>query len=108
MRARLLLCLLPLAMTAHAAPQGQVMGPAWNGEKVTLVGTVIAEDGPCRQIAVDADGWSGTNGRAWGCFENPALAPALNTHTSFHGRVTTTRLTRMGPAWRVVPVLEGL
>lgn len=94
---------------AQGAPQGQVLGPGWVGHPIAAEGTVIAENGACRQIAVDQAGVPGAGGRLWGCWTtHPERAPDLGQRTHIRGTVTTTRLTRMGPFWRVVPLVEGL
>lgn len=96
------------SVLAQVTPGAQVLGPSWQGQAVDVQGTVIAENGSCRQIGVDRDGLSGVGGRLWGCWTDPARAPSLGQVTRIHGVVATTRLTRMGPAWRVVPEVPGL
>lgn len=93
---------------AQPAPNAQVLGPMWQGRTVQVTGTVIAENGACRQIAVDGSGIPGAGGRLWGCWDDSSRAPDLNARVTVHGRVTTTRMTRMGPYWRVVPQVDGL
>jgi hypothetical protein len=95
--------------SAQVAPHAQVMGPGWQGQWVDRQGEVIAENGPCRQIAVDrADGLPGVDGRLWGCWARADRAPDLGQLAHIRGRVATTRLTRMGPYLRVVPQVNGL
>lgn len=93
---------------AHDAmpPGAQVLGPAWQGHRIAVTGTVIAFNGPCRQLAVDRDGWPGAGGRLWVCRPAGRALPGLGQAMHVRGRVTGTRLTRMGPWWRVVPVVE--
>lgn len=80
------------------------MGPGWVGQSVDVRGTVIAVDGGCYQLAVERQGLQGAGGRLWACGSAPA--PDLNTEAHVHGVVRDTRMTRMGPAWRPVPVVS--
>jgi hypothetical protein len=84
----------------------QVLGPRWNGHHVDVRSQVIAMDGDCRQIAVDANGISGSGGRLWACYRDYRKAPGLLETAHVKGEVTDTRMTRMGPRWRVVPVVH--
>lgn len=93
---------------AQTPPGAQVLGPAWQGQTIRASGTVIAKNDHCRQIAVDRDGLPGVGGRLWGCWKNVRHAPDMGEVAHIHGKVTTTRMTRMGPFWRVVPQINGL
>jgi hypothetical protein len=94
---------------AQVAPEGQVLGAGWVGHSLQVRGTVIAENDHCRQIAVESQGIEGAGGRVWGCWTvHPDRAPDLNQIVQVSGIVTTTRLTRMGPFWRVVPQIDRL
>ena len=80
------------------------MGPGWVGQRVDVHGTVIAVDGDCVELAVDRQGIPGAGGRLWACGSAPT--PDLNTEAHVLGVVSDTRMTRMGPAWRPVPVVS--
>jgi len=94
---------LALIALLQAAPGAQVMGPGWLGQHVDVRGQVIAVDGGCFQLAVERGGIDGAGGRLWACGRDPV--PAINTETHVQGVVSDTRMTRMGPMWRPVPVV---
>lgn len=98
-----------VSFTLHAqepAPGVQMLGPTWLGQRIDVRGSVIAWDGPCRQVAVERDGIEGAGGRVWACYEPGARVPNLGDAVRVQGQVSDTRLTRMGPRWRVVPVVQ--
>ena len=95
---------LALLVALQTSPGAQVMGPGWVGQSVDVRGTVIAVDGGCYQLAVEREGLPGAGGRLWACGSGPA--PDLNTEAHVRGVVRDTRMTRMGPAWRPVPVVS--
>jgi hypothetical protein len=94
---------LALIAFLQAAPGAQVMGPSWVDQRVDVRGQVIAVDGGCFQLAVDRAGIIGAGGRLWACGSGPT--PDLNTDAHVRGVVSDTRMTRVGPAWRPVPVV---
>lgn len=89
-------------------PNAQMLGPMWQGQSVRVTGTVMAQNGACRELMVDRAGIPGAGGRLWGCWNTPDQAPDMGARVAVHGRVNTTRMTRMGPYWRVVPQVDGL
>ena len=93
-----------LLVALQVAPGAQVMGPSWLGQTVDVHGTVIAVDGDCYQVAVERQGIPGAGGRLWACGSGPT--PDLNSTAHVHGVVRDTRMTRMGPAWRPLPVVS--
>ncbi len=93
-----------LLVALQTSPGAQVMGPGWVGQRVDVRGTVFAVDGDCAELAVDRQGIPGAGGRLWACGSGPA--PDLNSTAHVHGVVRDTRMTRMGPAWRPVPVVS--
>ena len=95
---------LLLSAALQATPGAQVMGPGWLGQHLDVRGTVIAVDGTCYQLAVERQGLPGAGGRLWAC--GRGSAPGLNTEAHVQGVVSDTRMTRMGPAWRPVPVIS--
>lgn len=98
--------MLALALLAalQVAPGAQLMGPGWVGQRVDVRGTVIAVDGGCYQVAVEREGLPGAGGRLWACGQGPA--PVLNSEAHVQGVVRDTRMTRVGPAWRPVPMVS--
>ncbi|KRE90814.1 hypothetical protein ASG87_01375 [Frateuria sp. Soil773] len=97
-----------LTLTVHAQepPGAQVLGPSWIGQQIDVRGFVIAWDGDCRQVAVERDGIEGAGGRVWACYGPGMRAPELSEEAHVRGVVSDTRMTRMGPRWRVVPVVQ--
>lgn len=93
-----------LALALATALNAQVMGPGWRGQHLRVEGQVIAWDGPCRQIAVTSQGIDGAGGRLWVCYDGVS-PPDLLEHVHVSGTVSDTRMTRMGPRWRPVPLL---
>jgi hypothetical protein len=101
--------LFGFALPSHAQeppPHAQLLGPSWLGHRIDVRGFVIAWDGPCRQVAVERDGIEGAGGRVWACYAPGASVPDLGDDVRVRGLVSDTRLTRMGPRWRVVPVVQ--
>lgn len=105
-----LLCLLLsglFSLTWAAPPPGaQMLGPQWRHQVIRATGTVIARNGRCSQLAVDRRGVPEAGGRVWVCYPKASQAPWMGQRVHVHGKVMDTRLTRMGPYWRVVPVVE--
>lgn len=98
---------LPAAAQAQdPAPGAQMLGPQWLGQRVDVRGFVIAWDGACRQVAVEHDGIQGAGGRVWACYADGMRVPDLGEDVRVRGVVSDTRMTRMGPRWRVVPVVQ--
>jgi hypothetical protein len=54
---------------------------------------------------VERDGIEGAGGRVWACSAKGHV-PDLGDVAHVRGTVTDTRMTRMGPRWRVVPVVQ--
>lgn len=96
---------LALAVALQTSPGAQVMGPGWVGQRVDVRGPVIAVDGACYQVAVERNGINGAGGRLWACSKNGRV-PDLGVVAHVRGTVTDTRMTRMGPRWMVVPVVQ--
>lgn len=110
MRSYVLLCamlmglsLVAVGVQAQVPPGAQVLGPAWRNQMLDVHGTVIAQAPGCRQVAVDRDGWPGGAGRVWWCGAHSL--PEMGQSVHVKGKVIDTRMTRMGPYWRVVPVV---
>jgi len=100
---------LTLASIVHAqapAPGAQILGPQWLGQHIDVRGVVIAWDRNCRQVEVTRNGFVGAGGRVWACYADGRRAPALGEQVRVRGAVSDTRMTRMGPRWRVVPVVR--
>lgn len=93
-----------LALALATTPTAQVMGPGWRGQHLEVEGQVIALDGPCRQLAVTGQGIDGAAGRLWVCYDHVS-PPDMGEHVRAAGTVTDTRMTRLGPRWRPVPLL---
>lgn len=96
--------MLPLLLALATTPNAQVMGPGWRGHHLDVEGQVIALDGPCRQLAVTGQGIDGAAGRLWVCYDDVS-APELTEHVRASGVVSDTRMTRVGPWWRPVPLM---
>lgn len=96
---------LALALALQTAPGAQVMGPGWVGQHVDVRGPVIEVNGDCYQLAVARDGIEGAGGRLWACSKHGRV-PDLGDVAHVRGTVTDTRMTRMGPRWMVVPVVQ--
>lgn len=94
---------LVLATLLQATPGVQLLGPSWVGQHVDARGQVIAVDGGCYQLAVERGGINGAGGRLWACGQG--AVPLINSETHVQGVVSDTRMTRMGPMWRPVPVV---
>lgn len=93
---------LALLAALSVPPGAQVMGPGWIGQHIQATGTVIAEAGQCRQLAVDRQGIPGAGGRLWVCAKG---LPDMRARIRVSGEVTDTHMTRMGPWLRPVPVV---
>ena len=96
---------LPVLGVAAPPPGAQVLGPAWQDQRLTVTGDVLAVEGNCVQINVTRHDLEGF-GRAWACWPSPAAVPALGARITVSGVVQSMRMTRMGPYWRPVPVLH--
>ena len=103
---------LLLALSATAAAQTPLQGPRWvhpHPQAIDVQGEVLVSQGapykgrPCAQIRVLPDlRYSG--GRVWVC---DAAVQQLSIHdrVRLKGVPSDTRLTRMGPHRRVIPVV---
>lgn len=97
------------ALPSHAQeppPHAQLLGPSWLGQHIDVRGFVIAWDGDCRQVAVERNGIEGAGGRVWACYAPGVSVPDLGDDVRVRGLVSDTRMTRMGPRWLVVPVVQ--
>ena len=106
-----MIVLAALLLASALAPGAQMLGPQWLGQRVDVRGQVIAmvDDpvhGACRQLAVERDGISGADGRLWACYPDNDTAPFINDQVRVRGVVSDTRMTRMGPYLRVVPLVQ--
>lgn len=101
--------LLLLALATTATAQTPVQGPSYIGQNLDVTGEVLTNTGspysgqPCVQLKVLPDvRYSG--GRVWVC--SPHISQAnLGEKLRVSGEVNATRLTKMGPARRVVPLI---
>lgn len=97
---------LALALALQTPPGAQVMGPGWVGQHVDATGPVIAVADRCVEIAVDHQGIFGAGGRLWSCVRPHDPLPAMGSMLRVAGKVTDTRMTRIGSRWMVVPVVS--
>lgn len=97
---------LALAVALQTAPGAQVLGPGWIGQQVDETGRVIAVSDRCVEIAVERQGIFGAGGRLWSCVRPHDPLPGMGTMLRVAGKVTDTRMTRMGKRWMVVPVVQ--
>ncbi|BFI94988.1 MAG: hypothetical protein RSP_04980 [Rhodanobacter sp.] len=97
---------LALALALQTTPGAQVMGPGWVGQHVDATGPVIAVSDRCVEIAVERQGIFGAGGRVWACVRPHDPLPSMGSMLRVSGKVTDTRMTRMGPRWMVVPVVS--
>lgn len=97
---------LALVLAIQTSPNAQVVGPGWVGQYVDATGPVIAQADRCVEIAVERQGIEGAGGRLWACVRPHDPLPAMGANLHVTGNVTDTRMTRMGPRWMVVPVVQ--
>lgn len=92
------------ASAATPPPGAQVMGPAWVGQRLDVAGRVIAIDGDCAEVNVWHNGLPGA-GRVWLC--TGKSAPDLMAWVHVRGKVSGTRMTRVGARWWPAPVVDN-
>ena len=102
--------LLLLALATTATAQTPVQGPSYAGENVSVTGEVLTNTGspyrgqPCVQIKVLPDvRYSG--GRVWVC-GSELTQFSIGDKLRVSGEVSGTRLTKMGPKRRVIPLIS--
>lgn len=102
--------LLLLALATAASAQTPVQGPSYVGEDISLIGEVLTNTGspykdkPCIQLKVLPDvRYSG--GRVWVCDERVSQMH-IGEKLQVSGKANDTRLTKMGPHRRVVPLIS--
>ncbi len=102
--------LLLLALSATASAQTPVQGPLYVGKEVSITGEVLTNTGspykdkPCIQLKVLPDvRYSG--GRVWVCDERVSRMH-IGEKLQVSGHASDTRLTKMGPHRRVVPLIS--
>lgn len=102
--------LLLLALSASASAQTPVQGPSYVGEEINITGEILTNTGspykdkPCVQVKVLTD-VRYTGGRVWVCDANVTQF-RIGDKIQVSGKATDTRLTKMGPHRRVVPLLS--
>lgn len=102
--------LLLLALCANASAQTPVQGPSYLGEDISITGEVLTNTGspykdkPCIQLKVLPDvRYSG--GRVWVC-DTRATQFHIGEKVQVNGTANDTRITKMGPHRRVVPLIS--
>lgn len=102
--------LLLLALATTATAQTPVQGPSYVGENISVTGEALSNTGspyhgqPCVQIKVLPDvRYSG--GRVWVCGAELAQVN-IGDKLRVSGEVNDTRLTKMGPNRRVIPLIS--
>lgn len=101
--------LLLLALSTPAIAQQPVQGPSYKGEDISITGEVATNTGspykdkPCIQLKVLPDvRYSG--GRVWVC-DTRVTQFRIGDKIQVSGHANDTRLTKMGPYRRVIPLI---
>lgn len=97
------------AQEQRAVPEDYLQGPGHLNESIERTGVILGFQPGRWLVLLDASAPGlGGGGRVWVLESSPARHPwTLNEPVRLSGQVVGTQMTRVGPAWRPVPVVSG-